>query len=369
MNASTRPDDFLSLSDFDYDLPPELIAQTPVEPRDSSRLLVTPRSGGDFQHRHFCDLPEYLRPGDLLVFNQTRVIPARLQARKVPTGGAAELLLLRAIDAQTWAALVGGRNISVGARLEIQRDGAEPILAEIIEALEGAERVVHFAQPISPLLDALGEIPLPPYIHVPLADPDRYQTVYAREDGSAAAPTAGLHFTGDLLLALQAQGIRFAYCTLHIGLDTFQPVRVENVNEHPMHSEWATLSPQDAQLVNETKLSGGRVIAVGTTVVRTLESAAILSAGGDPATGKIPGPEVCPWRPVAAFQGETRLFIRPGYHFRAIDGMITNFHLPRSTLLMLVSAFLGRERTLAAYQVAQERRYRFYSFGDAMLVL
>lgn len=364
----------MKLSDFDYDLPPELIAQKPVHPRDASRMLVVPRREGEIEHRHFYDLPAYLKAGDVLVLNQTQVIPARLRAHKVPTGGAVELLLLRKIDPTTWVTLVGGKRLNPGTRLEIygseNKNKTRTIEAEIIETLDGARRVVRFAEPILPRLADVGEIPLPPYIREPLADPDRYQTVFARHAGSAAAPTAGLHFTGELLLRLKEQGIRFAYCTLHIGLDTFQPVRTEHIEQHRMHSEWASLPAQEAQTINEAKLAGGRVIAVGTTVVRTLETAALLSAGEDPADGMAPSASgYCPWRPVVAFEQETRLFIRPGYRFRIVDGMITNFHLPRSTLLMLVSAFLGRERTLQAYEIAKAERYRFYSFGDAMLIL
>jgi len=212
-------------------------------------------------------------------------------------------------------------------------------------------------------------VPLPPYIHTPLQDPERYQTVFARYDGSAAAPTAGLHFTGDMLIDLQRQGIELAYCTLHIGLDTFQPVKEANIEQHRMHSEWASLSAEDAHKINDAKLAGRRIIAVGTTVVRTLETAAILSAGGDQLNGMDPPPDLCPWRPVIAFSQETRLFIRPGFPFRVVDGLVTNFHLPRSTLLMLVSAFAGRDRILAAYAEAKEQHYRFYSFGDAMLII
>lgn len=358
----------MKLSDFDYELPPELIAQTPIEPRDASRLLVVPRDGGAIEHRRFADLGDYLRPGDLLVFNQTRVIPARLKGHKHPTGGAVELLLLRQLDSLTWAVLAGGKNIREGTRIRLEKDGVQ-VGAEVIRVLEGAERLVRFERPINHDLSELGETPLPPYIHEPLADPERYQTIYARHEGSAAAPTAGLHFTAELLLALKEMGVEFAYCTLNIGLGTFQPVKEEEIASHRMHSEWASLSAADAQRVNEARLSGRRVIAVGTTVVRTLESAAILSAGGDPSTGQMPPDDYCPWRPVTAFDGETRLFIRPGYRFRVIDGLITNFHLPRSTLLMLVSAFLGRERTLEAYAIARDNRYRFYSFGDAMLIL
>ncbi len=357
----------MKLSDFDYDLPSELIAQTPIEPRDASRLLVLPRDHKPIEHRLFADLGEYLRPGDVLVLNQTRVIPARLQARKVGTGGKVELLLLRQSDPVTWLVLVGGKRLEPGQRLEVARDGIAHVEAEIIEKRAGAQRLVRFSTPLDDQLADLGEVPLPPYIHEPLADPARYQTVFARQNGSAAAPTAGLHFTGDMLIALKRLGIQLAYCTLHIGLDTFQPVRTEDINAHQMHSEWASLTAQDAQVINEAKLAGQRVIAVGTTSVRTLESAAILSAGGNPAVGEMPPEDFCPWRPVVAFEGETRLFIRPGYRYRVVDGLITNFHLPRSTLLMLVSAFAGRERVLAAYEAAKQQRYRFYSFGDAML--
>ena len=359
----------MNLSDFDYDLPEELIAQTPIEPRDASRLMVVPRQGGPFEHRHFADLPEYLRAGDVLVLNQTRVIPARLKGHKVPTGGAVELLLLRQQDDLTWTALAGGKHVLEGTRLEFETHDGAGVTAEVIAVLDGAQRVVRFDQPLDLTPDHLGEVPLPPYIHAPLQNPERYQTVFARYDGSAAAPTAGLHFTGEMLIELQRQGIELAYCTLHIGLDTFQPVREAQIEQHRMHSEWASLSAQDAQTINEARLAGRRIIAVGTTVVRTLETAASLSAGGDPLNGMEPPADYCPWRPVIAFSQETRLFIRPGYHFRIVDGLVTNFHLPRSTLLMLVSAFAGRERILAAYAEARERRYRFYSFGDAMLIV
>jgi S-adenosylmethionine:tRNA ribosyltransferase-isomerase len=237
---------------------------------------------------------------------------------------------------------------------------------QVIESGNGPERVVRFDAPLTPLLASLGDVPLPPYIHAPLSDPDRYQTVYAREPGSAAAPTAGLHFTPELLIALREQGVKVAYCTLHIGLDTFQPVRTDRVEDHPMHSERVTLSADDARIVNQAKLAGGRIVAVGTTSVRTLETAALRSAGlSDPYAEE----DQCPWRPVVAIDQSTDLFIRPGYRFRAVDAMITNFHLPRSTLLMLVSAFAGREATLDSYAIAMREGYRFYSFGDAMLLL
>ncbi|MBN2471166.1 MAG: tRNA preQ1(34) S-adenosylmethionine ribosyltransferase-isomerase QueA [Anaerolineae bacterium] len=358
----------MKLSDFDYELPQELIAQTPVEPRDASRMLVLPRDGGAIEHRHFAELAEYLQPTDLLVLNQTRVIPARLTGQKTATGGKIEVLLLRQRDPRTWIALVGGKHIRTGTALTIEKNG-RAIQALVIEVLDGARRVVEFDRPLNEELEALGEVPLPPYIHEPLADPERYQTVFSRHEGSAAAPTAGLHFTSDQLVELSSMGVQFAYCTLNIGLGTFQPVKTEEISQHVMHSEWASLTARDAQIINEAKLAGRRVIAVGTTVVRTLESAAIISAGGDPAEGRMPPEGACPWRPVAAFEGETRLFIQPGFHFRVIDGMVTNFHLPRSTLLMLVSAFAGRERILHAYETARQEKYRFFSFGDAMLIV
>lgn len=354
-------------SDFDYHLPPEQIAQTPIEPRDASRLLVLNRTDGSLAHRRFGDIVEYLHPGDVLVFNQTRVIPARLHGRKVPSGGRVEFLLLAQEDAQTWRGLVGGRHVGEGVRLAFSGKDGTAVEGTVIAEGERAERVVRFDVPLAPLLGSLGEVPLPPYIHQPLHDPERYQTVYARVEGSAAAPTAGLHFTPDLLIALRDQGVRMAYCTLHIGLDTFQPVTEERAEDHRMHSERAVLAAEDARTINEAKLAGGRIVAVGTTAVRTLETAALRSAGitGDPYEAAA---DLCPWRPVTAIDEATDLFIRPGYRFRVVDALITNFHLPRSTLLMLVSAFAGREPVLGAYQAAQQAGYRFYSFGDAMLI-
>ncbi|NLX09722.1 MAG: tRNA preQ1(34) S-adenosylmethionine ribosyltransferase-isomerase QueA [Chloroflexi bacterium] len=368
----------MHLSDFDYDLPPDHIAQTPVEPRDASRLLVLHRDSGALEHRTFRDLPEYLNSGDVLVLNQTRVIPARLPAQKVPTGGAAEILLLRQLDATRWLAIVGGRRIQVGTRLAVGHENGARVEATVIEERAENERVIEFDEPIRPYLDRLGETPLPPYITTPLADPGRYQTIYARDEGSAAAPTAGLHFTGEMLLSLKHQGIEFAYCTLHIGLDTFAPVREENVLEHRIHTERAILTPNDAQLINQARLRGNRVVAVGTTAVRTLESAAIRSAAygtetNDPASVQRTlhnlNENLCPWRPVIALDEDTDLYIVPGYRFRVVDVMITNFHLPRSTLLMLVSAFAGRGRILDAYREAIAQGYRFYSLGDACLLL
>jgi S-adenosylmethionine:tRNA ribosyltransferase-isomerase len=353
----------VNLSDFDYDLPDSFIAQTPAEPRDSSRLMIVSRSSERIEHRIFRQIVDYIRPGDVLVLNDTRVIPARLRGVKADTGGAVELLLLRQLDERTWRALVGGRRVGVGRSLIFGDTG---LRAEIIEEVGEAERVIRFSQPLDHILEKLGETPLPPYIHTPTPDPERYQTVYSRVPGSAAAPTAGLHFTPELLLDLRSRGVRFAYCTLHIGLGTFQPVRVERIEDHRMHHEWAVLSAENAKLINETKLAGGRVIAVGTTAARTLETAAILSEGGDPARPQ--DSNACPWRPVIAFEGDTNLFICPGYRWRVVDGLITNFHLPKSTLLMMVSSFVGRERILSAYEIAKAEGYRFFSFGDAMFL-
>jgi S-adenosylmethionine:tRNA ribosyltransferase-isomerase len=336
----------LQTTDFDYDLPPERIAQTPLEPRDASRLLVLDRKTGAVQHAVFREISTFLHPGDLLVLNQTRVIPARLFGHKVPSGGKVELLLLRREDGNIWEALIGGKGMIPGKRLQIE-GGPE---AEIVAALEGARRLVRFSEPVEAFLSLAGHMPLPPYIHTHLDDPERYQTVFARQPGSAAAPTAGLHFTSGLLEHLQAQGVGVAYVTLHVGLDTFLPVSEDSPEEHVIHSEWCHLSLQTAQAIQAARARGGRIIAVGTTSVRTLESAA------------------APDGLVREFEGSTRLFILPGYSFQVVDAMITNFHLPRSTLIMLVSAFAGRENILVAYQLAIQDGYRFYSFGDAMLI-
>jgi S-adenosylmethionine:tRNA ribosyltransferase-isomerase len=339
----------MKTSDFDYDLPPERIAQTPVEPRHASRLMLLDRQTGAIDHSVFRSVGQYLKKGDALVLNQTRVIPARIFAHKVPSGGKVELLLLRRIEDRLWEALVGGKGLHTGRELHIDGD----LRAEIAEDLEGSRRLVRFNKPLEAYLERIGNVPLPPYIHAPLADRERYQTVYARIPGSAAAPTAGLHFTPELLGELQALGIRTITVTLHVGLDTFAPVTEEDPAEHKIHTEWCELLPQAAQEINTIRQNGGRIVAVGTTSVRTLESAARGAADG------------CA---VAPFSGPTDLFILPGYHFHAVDAMITNFHLPRSTLLMLVSAFAGREQVLHAYQVAIQEQYRFYSFGDAMLI-
>jgi S-adenosylmethionine:tRNA ribosyltransferase-isomerase len=341
----------LKTSDFDYDLPSEMIAQHPVEPRDSARLMVLDRAGGGVKHAHFYELDCFLRPGDLLIFNDTRVIPARLPARKAGTGGKVELLMLKRRAPAMWEVLVGGHGLNVGSVLEIE--GAPTVRAVVVEAFDGPRRLVQFSEPITPVLERVGQMPLPPYIHAELADRERYQTVYARVPGSAAAPTAGLHFTPALLERLRAAGILTDYVTLHVGLDTFQPVREADASEHAMHGEWCELRPETAARINAAKAEGRRVIAVGTTTVRTLESAP---------RGALDGAAVGP------HVGATPLFILPGHQFRVVDAMITNFHLPRSTLLMLVAAFAGRERILDAYAIARREGYRFYSFGDAILI-
>ena len=342
----------MKTSDFDYHLPESSIAQTPAEPRDSSRLLVLNRTTGNIEHKIFRDLVDYLKPNDLLILNRTRVIPARIFAKK-ETGGQVELLLLRRRDGLTWEALVGGKGLRVGKKVQIE-DGPN---AEIIEILEGSERLIKFSEPIEPYFSKVGNVPLPPYIHEKLNDPERYQTVYSRDVGSAAAPTAGLHFTPQLLDELKEKGVKIAYVTLHVGLDTFAPVTEENPEEHKIHTEWCELPQETADLINQTKSSGGRVIAVGTTSVRTLESAASQSS------------VVNRKSKIEAFTGSTDIFILPGYQFEVVDAMITNFHLPKSTLIMLVSAFAGREKILETYNIAIREGYRFYSFGDAMLIV
>ena len=336
--------------DFDYDLPEEYIAQVPVEPRDASRLLVFDRQSEGIRHDHFYNLADYIRPGDLLVLNETRVIPAHLFAHKLPTGGRVEILLLKRKTDDTWEALVGGKGMRPGVQFEVE-SGPN---GRVVLQLSGARRLVEFTDPVEDYLPAAGHVPLPPYIHTSLQDPERYQTVYARHSGSAAAPTAGLHFTPRLIESLKSLGIRFAAVTLHVGLDTFAPVTEDLPQDHKIHTEWCQLSPATAEAVNRTRQHGGRVIAVGTTSVRTLETAARKAKSGDL---------------VAAIEGATELFILPGYEFRAVDAMITNFHLPKSTLIMLVSAFASRKVILNAYQTAIQHRYRFYSFGDAMLIL
>ncbi len=339
--------------DFDYALPPELIAQEPIEPRDASRLLVVNRSDDLLEHRRFHDILEYLRPGDLLVANETRVIPARLYATKAPTGGHVELLLLAKRGLTLWETLVKGRQVRIGQRLQLGEADHYPSLQGTVEAItESGGRLIRFDEPVEPHLVHLGSVPLPPYIHTPLQNPERYQTVYAATPGSAAAPTAGLHFTPGLLERLRAMGVVWVTVLLHIGLDTFRPVSEERIEEHHIHTEHCVLSASAAQQINDAKAQGRRVIAVGTTSVRVLETAAQGESG-----------MVRPW------DGPTALYIYPGYSFRVVDALITNFHLPRSTLLMLVSAFAGLDRIQVAYQEAIRQRYRFYSFGDSMLIL
>ncbi len=353
----------MKTSELSYDLPQELIAQTPIEPRDASRLLVIHRDTGALEHRIFREIGEYLRPGDVLVANESRVIPARLYARKEPGGGKVEVLLLRALSADTWVTLVGGARTRVGSVVRFL-DGEEltDLTAEIVATGERGERTLRFHADLNAYLERIGHTPLPPYIHVPLSDPERYQTVYSQTPGSAAAPTAGLHFTPELLLALREQGIHLEFVTLHVGLDTFRPIEEDEVEKHQIHSEWCRLSPETAERINQARLAGGRIIAVGTTSLRILETAAQQGLCQDP-EGK------CPWRTVAPFEGFTRLYITPGYRFRAVDALITNFHLPQSTLLALVMAFAGVDLIRKAYAEAIRERYRFFSFGDATLIL
>lgn len=350
----------MKTTDFDYQLPPELIAQTPIEPRDASRLMVLHRQNATITHSRFSRVGEYLHPGDLLVCNNSRVIAARLFGRKVPTGGKVELLLTVKRDDDLWEALIRGRKVKVGGRVEfLTRDGevpTRPLGAQILQRTEAGGRLVRFDQAVEPWLEQVGFVPLPPYIHETLEDPERYQTVYADKDGSVAAPTAGLHFTRGLMAGLQSQGIELAFVTLHIGLDTFLPVREDEVEDHRMHSEYCIVSADTARAVNAASASGRKVIAAGTTVVRALETAA--------RDASLVGEGV-----IAPYEGWTDLFIYPGHRFRTVDALITNFHLPRSTLLMLVAAFAGKELLDRAYEEAIKARYRFYSFGDAMLML
>lgn len=367
----------MKITEFDYHLPEGLIAQHPVEPRDSSRLMVLDRTTDALEHRRFSDLPDYLQPGDMLVVNDSRVIPARLFGRK-PTGGRVEVLLLERRDRLTWGALVGGRHLTEGVTISLldHEDKPTPYTATVVAVGEESLRDLAFSEPVERWMEEIGYPPLPPYIHETLDDPERYQTIFARPTGSAAAPTAGLHFTPDLMLALREKGVLLETVTLHVGLDTFKPVVAEDVTDHVIHSEWARLTPEAARRINDAKLAGGRLFAVGTTSTRTLETGALRSAGisGNlrtisqrDATGETSN--MCPWKPVAAFEGATDLFITPGYRYRAVDALITNFHLPRSSLLMLVSAFAGQERMMHAYQTAIDETYRFFSFGDAMLIL
>ena len=340
----------MKTSDFYYDLPEELIAQTPLEKRDTSRLMVLDKVTGAVKHKHFYDIIDYLNPGDCLVMNDSRVLPARLLGHR-PTGGAVEVLLLRDLGGKCWECLCKpGRKMQVGSEV-IFGDGE--LTATVREVKDDGNRVVefHYEGIFLEVLERLGKMPLPPYIKAELADQERYQTVYSREVGSAAAPTAGLHFTNELLEKIRAKGVKTAFVTLHVGLGTFRPVKAENILEHHMHSELCMMSAETAEILNETKRSGGRVICVGTTSCRTLESL-VNGDGTFEAKSK--------W---------TEIFIYPGYTFKAMDGLITNFHLPESTLVMLVSAFAGREHVLSAYRQAVDEKYRFFSFGDAMTIL
>lgn len=335
---------------FYYDLPQELIAQTPMEPRDHSRLMVLDRETGEIQHRHFYDVIDYLNEGDVLVVNDSRVLPARLYGKKEVTGAQIEFLLLERKAADVWEILVKpGKKALPGARFEF---GDGLLKAEILEVKEDGNRLVRFFYDgdFYQILEKIGKMPLPHYITAELKDNERYQTVYSHEVGSAAAPTAGLHFTQELLDKIEAKGVKIAKVTLHVGLGTFRPVKAENIEEHHMHSEHYEMSEETARIINEAKANGKRVIAVGTTSCRTLESVAQK--------------EGC----IRASEGYTDIFIYPGYTFRAMDGIITNFHLPESTLIMLISAFAGRDKVMNAYKTAVEQRYRFYSFGDAMMI-
>lgn len=341
----------MNTADFDFHLPEELIAQTPLEKRDASRLLVVNHKTGQMEDTHFDAIIDQLHPGDALVMNDTRVLPARLHGEKPETGGHVELLLLKNIEGDDWEVLAKpAKRLKVGAQISF---GDGRLTATILEELEHGGRIVrfHYQGIFLEVLESLGEMPLPPYIHEKLKDRERYQTVYAKENGSAAAPTAGLHFTKELLAKIEAKGVKLVYLTLHVGLGTFRPVSVDNVDEHEMHSEFYTLSEEAAETLRQVKASGKRVIAVGTTSIRTLETI------GSKFNGEI-----------KADSGWTNIFIKPGYDWKVVDAFSTNFHLPKSTLVMLVSAFAGRELVLSAYQHAIDEKYRFFSFGDAMFI-
>ena len=339
----------MKTSDFDYYLPEELIAQTPLEHRDYSRLMTLDKNTGEIGHQHFYDLPKYLRAGDCLILNNSRVLPARLIGHR-PTGGACEVLLLKDKGEDLWECLVRpGRKLKPGATVQF---GEGQLTAEIEAEIEDGKRLVRFRYQgiFLEVLEQLGRMPLPPYIKAELQDNERYQTVYSKVLGSAAAPTAGLHFTPELLEQIQAMGVKVAYVTLHVGLGTFRPVKAEDIEEHEMHSEYCEISQETADIINETKRNGGRVVCVGTTSCRTVESFAAEDGT------------------MTARSGWTNIFIYPGYRFKTLDALVTNFHLPESTLIMLVSALAGREHVLAAYNEAVQERYRFFSFGDAMFI-
>lgn len=340
----------MKTSDFFYHLPKEFIAQHPVSPRDSSRLLVYDRAKDLIEHKEFTGIVDLLNENDLFVINRTKVIRARLYGKKVPTGGKIELLLLREIERDRWEVMVGGKGVRAGTRIQIH-DGPEGVIEK---DLGRSLRQIHFSSPILDVIEKIGDVPLPPYIHEELKEPERYQTIYAQEAGSAAAPTAGLHFTRELLEKVHNKGVSVAEVTLHIGLDTFAPVHEEDPSDHQIHTEWCQLTEAAAEKINLARKRGGRVIAVGTTSVRTLETAGLQS--GDPSL-------------IQPYEGPTDLYILPGFQFRVVDCLLTNFHLPESTLLMMVSAFVGREKILSLYELAMREKYRFYSFGDAMLLL
>jgi S-adenosylmethionine:tRNA ribosyltransferase-isomerase len=340
----------LKTSDFYYHLPKEHIAQYPVHPRDSSRLLVYDRVQDQVEHRVFSDLVDLLNEDDLLVINQTRVIRARIFGNKIPTGGKVELLLLRELERDIWEVMVGGKGLKPGIRIQIAGGPGGVVEKDLGRSL----RLISFDSSLDDLLEDIGNVPLPPYIHKTLEEPERYQTIFARESGSAAAPTAGLHFTPGLIDKIRGKGISICEVTLHIGLDTFAPVHEEDPRDHQIHTEWCQLSERAASEINQARKRRGRIFAVGTTTVRTLETAA--SRSKDPNT-------------LEPFEGPTDLYILPGYEFRVVDCLLTNFHLPESTLLMMVSAFTGREELFALYEMAIKEGYRFYSFGDAMLLI
>ncbi len=340
----------LKTSDFYYELPENLIAQTPIEPRSASRMMVLSRESGQIEHRRFYELHEYLRPGDCLVINDTRVLPARLYGLREDTGAVVEFLLLKQRGEKVWECLAGpGKKAKPGGHFRF----SDRLTAVVTDVLEDGNRILQFHCEGSffERLDEVGQMPLPPYIKEKLEDRERYQTVYSKVPGSAAAPTAGLHFTPELLASLEEAGIKIARITLHVGLGTFRPVKTETITEHKMHTEHFRISEEAAALINQTKATGGRVICVGTTSCRTVESAAAKYGG------------------ICACEGDTDIFIYPGFEFRCMDGLITNFHLPESTLIMLVSAFAGYENTMHAYQIAVQEKYRFFSFGDAMLIV
>lgn len=342
----------MKTKDFYYDLPKELIAQTPLEPRDSSRLLLLDRNSGEVQHKHFYDIADYLEPGDCLVLNDSRVLPARIYGIKEPTGACVEFLLLKQVENDVWECLAGpGKKAKPGTKFSF---GNGIMSCEVLSVTEDGNRVVKFSygeDGFFASLEKVGKMPLPPYITQELKDQERYQTVYSKELGSAAAPTAGLHFTNELLDKIKAKGVKIGFVTLHVGLGTFRPVKAEEITDHKMHSEHFEIPPITAKLIEDTKKNGGRVIAVGTTSCRSLEAAAAVNGGK-----------------IEPYVGSTEIFIYPGYEFKVLDGLITNFHLPESTLIMLVSAFAGYKNTMNAYKIAVEEKYRFFSFGDAMFI-